>query len=97
VPLASHPRDVVFRAELDHIAARGVTVHYLLGSRHQLGTDPLSASRLKGLVPGLHRQEAYICGPPGMTEAAVTALRTASGRQAELAAWILACGTGRTW
>jgi ferredoxin-NADP reductase len=75
---ASHPRDVVFRQELDHIAAaRGATVHYLLGSRDQLGTDPLSAAHLRALVPGLHRQEAYICGPPGMTGAAVSALRTA--------------------
>jgi len=58
-------------------AARGATVHYLLGSRRQLGTDPLSAAHLRALVPGLHRQEAYICGPPGMTGAAVSALRTA--------------------
>jgi predicted ferric reductase len=75
---ASHPRDVVFRRELDQIAAaRGATVHYLIGSRERLGGDPLSARYLKALVPGLHRHEAYICGPPGMTEAAVTALRTA--------------------
>jgi ferredoxin-NADP reductase/DMSO/TMAO reductase YedYZ heme-binding membrane subunit len=75
---ASDPQDIVFRRELDGIAAaRGATVHYLTGSRYQLGTDPLSARRLAALVPGLHRLEAYICGPPGMTRATVAALRTA--------------------
>jgi predicted ferric reductase len=75
---ASDPRDIVFRRELDGIAAeRGATVHYLTGSRRQLGTDPLSARRLAALVPGLHRHEAYVCGPAGMTRAAVAALRAA--------------------
>ena len=75
---ASHPRDIVFRRELDQIAAsRGAVVHYLTGSRRQLGTDPLSARSLAALVPGLHRRQAYVCGPPGMTETAIRALRTA--------------------
>jgi predicted ferric reductase len=75
---ASHPRDVVFRRELDAIAAdRGVSVHYVIGSREWLGYDPLEAGELQGLVPGLHRYEAYVCGPPGMTEAAISSLRDA--------------------
>jgi len=75
---ASEPRDVVFRRELDTIArARGARVHYLIGSRAQLGGDPLSARQLQDLVPGLHRCEVYLCGPGGMTEAAVAALRKA--------------------
>jgi len=75
---ASHPRDIVFRRELDQIAAsRGAAVHYLTGSRDQLGTDPLSARNLAALVPGLHRRQAYVCGPPGMTETAISALRAA--------------------
>ena len=79
---ASHPRDVVFRRELDAIAAdRGATVHYLIGSREELGFDPLSAQSLQNGVPGLHRYEAYVCGPPGMTEAAVKALREAGIRR----------------
>jgi ferredoxin-NADP reductase/DMSO/TMAO reductase YedYZ heme-binding membrane subunit len=73
---ASHPRDIVFRQELDAIAAdRGAIVHYLIGPRARLGYDPLSARRLHALVPGLHRYEAYVCGPAGMTRAAVAALR----------------------
>ena len=75
---ASHPRDVVFRRELDAIAAdQGASVHYVIGSRERLGYDPLAARELQRLVPGLHRYEAYVCGPPGMTEAAIASLRDA--------------------
>ena len=75
---ASDERDIVFRDELDAIAAaRGVTVHYLVGTRAALGGDPLSAAVLRELVPGLARQDVYVCGPAGMTTAAVAALRAA--------------------
>jgi len=75
---ASHPRDVVFSRELNAIAAdRHAALHYLIGSRDQLGYDPLSAQELQQLVPGLHRYEAYVCGPPGMTQAAISALEAA--------------------
>jgi predicted ferric reductase len=75
---ASSERDIVFRDELEAIAeARGGTVHYVVGSRASLGGDPLSASVLRSLVPGLPRQDVYVCGPSGMTTAAVTALRAA--------------------
>ena len=72
---ASHPRDVVFHRELDAIAAdRGAAVHYVIGSRKRLGYDPLAARELQRMVPGLHRYEAYVCGPAGMTETAVASL-----------------------
>jgi predicted ferric reductase len=75
---ASHPRDVVFRRELDAIAAdQGASVHYVIGSRQRLGFDPLAARELQRLVPGLHRYEAYVCGPPGMTETTIASLREA--------------------
>jgi predicted ferric reductase len=75
---ASSERDIVFRDELDAIAAaRGATVHYLIGSRAEIGGDPLSPRLLRSLVPGLEQQDAYVCGPPGMTSAAVQALRGA--------------------
>jgi ferredoxin-NADP reductase len=73
---ASHPRDIVFRQELDAIAAdRNATVHYIIGSRAELGYDPLAPRELAGLVPGLQRYEAYVCGPTGMTETVVESLR----------------------
>jgi ferredoxin-NADP reductase len=73
---ASHPRDVVFSRELDAIAVdRNAALHYLIGSREQLGYDPLAAENLQQTVPGVHRYEAYVCGPPGMTRTAVDSLR----------------------
>ena len=75
---ASSERDVVFREELEAIAAaRGAAIHYLIGSRAEIGGDPLSPRMLRSLVPGLDRHDAYVCGPAGMTEAAVRALRAA--------------------
>ena len=72
---ASHPREVVFSRELDAIAAdRNAALHYLIGSREELGFDPLDTDHLVRTVPGLHRCEAYVCGPAGMTEAAVKSL-----------------------
>jgi ferredoxin-NADP reductase/DMSO/TMAO reductase YedYZ heme-binding membrane subunit len=73
---ASHPRDVVFSRELDAIASdRQAALHYLIGSREGLGYDPLAPGHLQRMVPGVHRYEAYVCGPPGMTETAVESLR----------------------
>jgi len=75
---ASHPRDVVFSRELEAIASdRNAALHYLIGSREELGYDPLAPRHLQRMVPGLHRYEAYVCGPPGMTETALESLRAA--------------------
>jgi predicted ferric reductase len=75
---ASSQRDVVFADELDAIAAaRGATVHYVIGSRAELGGDPLSPRVLRSLVPAIDEQDVYVCGPDGMTSAAITALRAA--------------------
>jgi len=75
---ASSEQDIVFRDELDAIAAaRGAKVYYLVGSRADIGGDPLSPRMLRSLVPGLDQQEVYVCGPSGMISAAVEALRGA--------------------
>jgi predicted ferric reductase len=75
---ASAPRDVVFRNELEAIARdRGVAVHYLIGSREELGGDPLNPQTLSNLVPGLHKQDVYVCGPSGMATAAIDAVAEA--------------------
>ena len=75
---ASHPRDVVFSRELGAIAGdRNAALHYLIGSRGELGYDPLGPVHLQRMVPGLHRYEAYVCGPPGMTQTVVESLRAA--------------------
>jgi predicted ferric reductase len=75
---ASTWQDIVFQAELDAIAeARGAIVHYVVGTRSDFGGDPLSASALRELAPGLHRMDVYLCGPPGMTGNAVASLTEA--------------------
>src|SRR5580693_5413752 len=75
---ASSWQDVALRSELDTLAAeRGGRVHYLIGTRSELGRDPLTADALRELAPGLDAMDAYVCGPPGMTAAAVAALRAA--------------------
>jgi ferredoxin-NADP reductase len=72
---ASSDDELVFRDELDAIALdRGLTVHYLVGSRAELGGDPLTPDVLRWLVPGLHRMDVYLCGPVGMAGTAKNAL-----------------------
>lgn len=75
---ASDPRDIVFRDELDAIAAdRRGRVYYVTGTREELGGDPLSPQHLLAMVPDLRRHDVYLCGPPGMTASAIDALHAA--------------------
>jgi predicted ferric reductase len=61
--------DVIFREELDRIAAaRRATVHYVLGDHRGDGADLLSSAHLKELVPDIEEREVFLCGPPAMTE-----------------------------
>lgn len=79
---SSHPVDIVFRRELDAIAAdRAARVHYVIGQRSALRHDPLGAARLLALVPDLREHDVYLCGPTGMTEAVLAALRSAGVRR----------------
>ncbi|MFE2842103.1 ferric reductase-like transmembrane domain-containing protein [Streptomyces scopuliridis] len=74
---ARRPEDLALRAELDAIAAaRGAVVHYVV-SEPAAYSSPLTARALSRLVPGLAAHEVYLCGPPGMTDAAKRALRGA--------------------
>jgi predicted ferric reductase len=61
---AKAPGQLVFREELDALAARRrARVIYLLGSR----PDLLSAESLSRLVPGLVDRDVFLCGPPGLS------------------------------
>ncbi|KUL34841.1 ferric reductase [Streptomyces sp. NRRL F-4489] len=74
---ARRPEDLALRGELDAIAAaRGAVVHYALSGPGGSGC-PLTARGLARLVPDLAAHEVYVCGPPGMAEAARRALRAA--------------------
>src|SRR5947209_7275217 len=81
---ASTDADVVFRRELEQLAERrGANLHFVVGSRRQLGHDPLSATSLSGVVSDLAGHDVYLCGPTGMAETVKKSLRTAGvpGRQ----------------
>ena len=82
---ASSREEVVFADELQRLAAkRQATVHVIIGTRGELGGDPLSAAALQAGVPGLKEHDVYLCGPPGMTQAAVTSLRAAGVRRNQI-------------
>ncbi|MFG1619644.1 ferric reductase-like transmembrane domain-containing protein [Nonomuraea wenchangensis] len=74
---ARSEEDLVFRTELEEIAGRRqAALHYCVGPRYQVG-NPFTPEVLAGLVPELAWHEAYVCGPAGMADAAVSALRAA--------------------
>ena len=69
----TRPDGIVFRQELDAIARRrGAHVHYLVDER-----TTFSPAMLVWFAPNLVERDVYLCGPPGMTDAVRTALRTA--------------------
>ena len=84
--------DLVFRAELDALAARrGVTVHHLTGPRAtgRASWLPEKAAHwgdeaaLRHLLPDLLRSDVFLCGPPAWMDAVaagVTALGLPAGQ-----------------
>jgi predicted ferric reductase len=74
---ASHPGDVVFQAELDHLAElRDARVWYVVGPRSDPRTRQLLTGRgLMRLVPDLRDRDVYLCGPPGLIHPLVRMLR----------------------
>jgi predicted ferric reductase len=71
----SDERELVFRDELDTLAARrGIRVHYLVGPRGG-HADPLVGDRLRRLVPDLAEHDVYVCGPEPFMAAATATLR----------------------
>ncbi|MDQ2726101.1 MAG: ferredoxin reductase family protein [Actinomycetota bacterium] len=72
----SREANLALRRELDRLAARrGLTVLYLVGSRSELGYDPLGARRLGQLVPDVRGRDVFVCGPEGMAVNTIDALR----------------------
>ena len=81
---ARNERDLVFRAELDQLAAeRGIAVHYLVGHRLRGRTSWLpedlshlsDVQALHRMVPGLQDHDVFVCGPdPWMDTVCAAAL-----------------------
>jgi ferredoxin-NADP reductase len=73
---AGRREDVVFKAELDLLAAqRKAVVRYLVGHRRAMGRDPLSPESLGRLVPDIADHDVYLCGPDGMMDTVEASLR----------------------
>jgi predicted ferric reductase len=74
---ASRPEELVFRAELEDLAERrDAWVRYIVGGRNDPGPRRLfTPDGLLGLVPDVNRRDVYLCGPPGLVDAAVATLR----------------------
>jgi predicted ferric reductase len=68
--------DLIFRHELDQLARRGITVHYVVGD-HRLPENRhlLSAPHLRHVVPDIAQCDVYLCGPSAMTRTVQRALR----------------------
>nr|WP_275587193.1 ferredoxin reductase family protein [Micromonospora terminaliae] len=90
---ARTPADVLLHNELDWLAqARHTSVWYVVGSRDDPGPrQVMSPEGLRRLVPDLTRRDVYLCGPGGLVEEAVRALRRAGvpRRQIHLATFEL--------
>jgi predicted ferric reductase len=72
----SNPQEVLFRRELEAIAAaRQARLDIIVGSRAQLGGDPLAAPSL-ARIPALIEHDIYVCGPHEMQESVTHALRS---------------------
>jgi ferredoxin-NADP reductase len=67
---------VLLRAELDALAqAREADLWYVIGSRHDAAPRAtLTSGGLRQLVPDLRGRDVYLCGPPGLVEAATAAV-----------------------
>ncbi|UOX90583.1 ferric reductase-like transmembrane domain-containing protein [Amycolatopsis sp. FBCC-B4732] len=83
---AGRAADLLFRQELDDLAARrGVRLHYLLGRRSRARASWLPAGYapvpdeqvLRHLVPDIADHEVYVCGPATWTAAVLESARRA--------------------
>lgn len=69
--------DVIFRDELEWLAdTRGATLWYVLGSRNDPGPKrAFSPHGMAQLVPDIKRCDIYLCGPPGLVDASLAAMK----------------------
>lgn len=59
--------------ELDRVP--GIRLATSVGSRREIGFDPLAARSIADAVPDAAGRDAFICGPPGMADTARASLR----------------------
>jgi predicted ferric reductase len=70
--------DVVFKDELDTlVAARGGSVHYIVGRRGQeVHPHPFAPRFLIAAVPDLRNRDVFVCGPRSLVEDVISSLRS---------------------
>jgi predicted ferric reductase len=69
--------EIIFRDELDWLAQdREAMLWYVLGSRDDAGPRrAFSIEGMRELAPDLRHRDVYLCGPPGLVDASLAALR----------------------
>jgi ferredoxin-NADP reductase len=73
---ARDARDLALWRELRAMAKeRRLRVHGVVGSRKDLGYDPLAAELVEASVPDVIERDVFICGPAGLTQGLVRSLR----------------------
>lgn len=82
----SRREDAWFLPELQQLVDRlGGRLHVVLGSRLSFAPrDPLSPAAFANLVPDVSGRVGFVCGPTGMTRAAMRGLRGAGMKSANL-------------
>jgi predicted ferric reductase len=76
---AARSEDLVFRAELDALAAeRGADVHYVVGHRgsRRLAPQPLGPGAILALIPDIAERDVFVCGPDGLMDTVSRSLKT---------------------
>jgi predicted ferric reductase len=69
-------KDLALWRELRRMAQEPrLLVHGVVGSRRELGYDPLAADLIAASVPDVLERDVFICGPPGLTHGLVRSLR----------------------
>ena len=70
---AREESDLVLKTELDAIAKlRGITIHYLLGSRRD---HPITSANITKYAPRFADSDVYVCGPESLIEDVVKACK----------------------
>ncbi|WP_349305846.1 ferredoxin reductase family protein [Pseudofrankia sp. DC12] len=73
---ARDARELALWPELRRMAQeRRLRVHGVVGSRRELGYDPLAADLVEASVPDVLARDVFICGPTGLTHGLVRSLR----------------------
>ena len=69
--------EIIFRDELEWLADdRKATLWYVLGSRSDPGPKrAFSPTGMAELVPDIKRCDVYLCGPPGLVDASMAAMK----------------------